>query len=58
MKTPISRPIPIRLDLALISRLDRAAQKLGVNSRAAVMRLAIVQQLPQIEQGVITLSSV
>jgi len=57
MSRPTTRPVPIRLDALLIMRLDRAARRLGVNNRSAVMRLAIVQQLSQIESGIITLAA-
>jgi|GEM_PF-3052191 len=49
------KPIPVRLDERLRTRLKRAAKLMGSNS-SAVIRFSIIQQLPAIESGVITLS--
>ena len=57
MKLPTkseTKPVPIRLDQQSRDRLDRAAKKLSSN-RAAVVRLAIFQLLPDIEAGTLTL---
>jgi len=53
---PKTKPVPIRLDQADRDRLDIAATKLSSN-RAAVIRLAIHQLLPDIEAGRIILKS-
>lgn len=45
-----TKPIPIRMDAVLRSRLDRAAKRLSSN-RASVIRLAIRQILPEVESG-------
>jgi len=47
-------PVPIRIDALLLERLVRAAQKMGT-SRSSVIRLAILNQLPEIEGGKINL---
>jgi len=52
-KTP-TKPVPIRLNKSQCDRLDSAARKLSSN-RAAVVRLAIHQLLPEIESGTLTL---
>jgi hypothetical protein len=49
-KCPRTRPIPIRLTAFTTNRLDAAARRLSSN-RAAVIRLAIHQLLPDIEAG-------
>jgi predicted DNA-binding protein len=48
-------PIPIRLNRNLITRLKRAARKIG-GTTSSVIRLAIFHQLPQIESGRIVLA--
>jgi predicted transcriptional regulator len=54
VKKPRTKPVPIRLDHATTGRLDLAAKRLSSN-RAAVIRLAIHQMLPDIEAGQLTL---
>lgn len=49
-----TKPVPIRMDKDQRDRLDSAAKKLSSN-RAAVVRLAIQQLLPEIEAGTLTL---
>jgi len=49
-----TKPVPIRLNQHSRDRLDRAVKKLSSN-RAAVVRLAIDQFLPQVEAGTINL---
>jgi predicted transcriptional regulator len=49
-------PIPVRLDDRTRGRLDRAAKKMGSN-RSSVIRFAVINQLPQIEAGKITLAA-
>jgi predicted transcriptional regulator len=49
-----TKSIPIRLDIDLRERLSRAARKMGSN-RSSVIRFAIMNQLPEIEAGQITL---
>jgi len=51
MKT---KPIPVRLDPKTCARLDSAAEAIGGN-RSTIVRLAILNQLPDIEAGRITL---
>lgn len=51
-----SKPIPIRLDDETIARLDAAAERFGSNNRSAIIKLAIFNQLPSIERGLIKLS--
>ena len=51
----IARPIPVRLDPELVSRLRRASRRMGV-SVSGVMRMSIVNQLAQIENGYIRLT--
>ena len=53
MKT---RPIPVRLDERTCLRLKRAAEKVGINNVSAIIKLAIANQLPQIEAGFIQLN--
>ncbi|HWM26579.1 MAG TPA: CopG family transcriptional regulator [Chthoniobacterales bacterium] len=56
MKTkPATHPLPIRLDAELRARIKRAAKRMGA-SDSATIRFAIVNQLPHIEAGRITLS--
>lgn len=50
-----TRPIPIRFDAQVRSRLIRAARRMGSNP-SAVIRFAVLQQLPQIEAGIIVLT--
>ncbi len=50
-----TRPVPVRLDRDTRLRLQRAARRLGSNA-SSVIRLAIVNQLPSIERGVIHLA--
>jgi len=51
-----SKPIPIRMDAEMISRLESARAGLGRSmTRSAIIRLAIAQFLPQIEAGRINL---
>ncbi len=52
-KSP-TKPVPIRLDQDSRDRLDSAAIKLSSN-RAGVIRLAILQLLPEIEAGTLRL---
>lgn len=49
-----TKPVPVRFDETTRARLGRAAKKLSSN-RAAVVRLAVYQLLPEIEAGSITL---
>jgi len=51
---PRTKPVPIRLDKETRRRLDDAARKLS-SKRAAVVRLAIHQLLPDIEAGTLIL---
>ena len=53
---PPTKPVPIRLDEELRSRVESAAKKLGLNS-TAVIRFAIHNQLPLIESGFLTLNA-
>ena len=53
-----SIPIPVKLSPDIIARLNAASKKLGLNNRSAVMKLAIVNQLSQIEAGYIKLNEV
>jgi hypothetical protein len=55
MAQPITRPIPIRFDACTRTRLRSAAKRLGSNP-SAVVRFAVLQQLPMIESGMINLS--
>lgn len=48
-------PVPVRLDAALRGRVRRAAKTMG-SCDSAVIRLAILIQLPDIERGRITFS--
>ena len=50
-----SIPIPVRLSSDIVLRLNAASKKLGLNNRSAIMKLAIVTQLSQIEAGYIKL---
>jgi len=50
-------PIPVRLDIAMRRRLRNAANRLGT-STSGVIRFAVVQQLQQIESGVIRLANI
>jgi len=56
MKDGATRPIPVRLHAVLVSRIERAATQLGLTT-SAVMRLAIVNQLSQIEEGYIRITA-
>lgn len=49
-----TRPVPIRLDLDLSARLARAAKRMG-STTSGVIRFAVINQLPEIEAGRITL---
>jgi len=49
-----TRPIPIRVDNRLAARIRKAAKRMG-SSSSAVVRFSILQQLPDIESGHITL---
>lgn len=51
---PRTRPVPIRLDERTRERLEKAARRL-TSTRAGVIRLAIVQFLPDVEAGQINL---
>jgi hypothetical protein len=51
-----AKPIPVCIDERIARRLERAALRLGI-TRSAVMRLAIVNQLTQIERGVIKIAT-
>ncbi len=53
----VSRPIPLRLDSKTVKRIAVAQRSLGI-SRSALMRLAIVNQLSEIEHGIITLHDI
>ena len=44
------KPLPVRLEPAVIARLDAAAKRLGSN-RAAVIRLCVTSFLDYFEQG-------
>lgn len=57
MKRPKTTPVPVRLDEVTRSRLRRAAKTMGSND-SAVIRLAILIQLPDIERGRITFNPV
>lgn len=46
--------IPVRLDAAVRIRVERIAKRVG-SSRGAIMRLAIYNQLAEIEAGTIKL---
>lgn len=48
-------PVPVRLNTELRARLRRAARRMG-STDSATIRFAILNQLPQIEAGHITLS--
>lgn len=52
----VTTPIPVRLDAPTKRRLRTAAKRLG-STTSAVIRLSIVNLLPQIESGVIVLNS-
>jgi hypothetical protein len=45
----------VRLSSDIVLRLNAASKKLGLNNRSAIMKLAIVTQLSQIEAGYIKL---
>jgi hypothetical protein len=47
--------VPVRLDEITQVRIKRAAKKLG-SSSSAIVRFAIMNQLPQIESGRIILT--
>jgi hypothetical protein len=49
-------PIPVRLDERTRGRLDKAAKKMG-STRSSMIRFAVLNQLPQIEAGKITLAA-
>lgn len=51
-----TRPIPLRLDEELRNRVYTAARRLGT-SRSAIVRLALLNQLTEIESGVIRLDA-
>ena len=48
-------PVPVRMDADMRQRLARAAKKMGSNA-SSVIRFAVLQQLPKIEGGTITIS--
>jgi hypothetical protein len=50
-----TKPVPVRLDGHTQARLKRAAKRMGSNT-SCVIRLALIQQLPAIESGVIRLA--
>jgi predicted DNA-binding protein len=52
---PKKVPVMIKMEVELIKRLDGAGRRMGSN-RAAVVRLAILQLLPQIEAGHLNLA--
>lgn len=54
LKAPKTKPVPIRLDADLARRLNRAAKRLGA-CRSSIVRLSILNQLPEIEAGHISL---
>jgi predicted DNA-binding protein len=45
---PKTKSVPIRMDSATLNRLDTAAKHLA-NSRAGIIRMAILQVLDEIE---------
>lgn len=47
---PKTKSVPIRMDSATLNRLDTAAKHLA-NTRAGVIRMAILQVLDEIEAG-------
>jgi len=51
----ITFPIPVRLDEKTRNRLKSAAQRMGATT-SAVMRFAVINQLRQIETGVVILA--
>lgn len=53
-KKETTKPVPVRFNKVTRNRLDNAAKKLSSN-RAAIVRLAVHQLLPEIEAGTITL---
>jgi predicted transcriptional regulator len=55
-KPPRTKPVPIRFDSVLRGRLRQAARRLG-STPSAVVRFAVLQQLPQIERGRIILTA-
>jgi len=55
-KTIKTTPVPVRLDCSVRDRLQDAANKLGTTI-SGVIRFSIVQQLQQIESGVIRLAN-
>lgn len=52
----VTHPVPVRLDDQLRARLKRAAKRMGA-SNSATIRFAIINQLPAIEAGRITLAN-
>lgn len=55
MKHGPTTPVPVRVDSLTHARIRRAAKKLGSNT-SAIIRFAIINQLPQIESGTIVLA--
>jgi predicted DNA-binding protein len=45
-----TRPIPIRMEGMLLERVRRVARRMGTN-RSAVVRLALLVNLPELEGG-------
>ncbi len=50
-------PVPVRFDFPMRERLRMAANRMGITT-SGVIRFAVVQQLRQIESGLIQLSNV
>lgn len=49
-----NNPIPVRMSAGLLARVRRAARRIGA-SNSAVIRLSLLTQLKQIEDGIIRL---
>ena len=49
-----TKPIPVRMDQLLLARAEKVAYRIGT-SRSAVVRLALLTQLPLLEAGVLTI---
>ena len=47
----ISHPIPVRFDDRTTSRLKAASLSLGLNNVSAIIKIAVFQQLDEIETG-------
>jgi hypothetical protein len=56
-KEPLTKPIPVRLPASMRLRVMAAAKSLGANS-SSVVRLALIQQLDEIERGHIRIKPV